>query len=153
MSIFGRNKKVTVFALTSKKVQNKFLTISDDKLNVLEYAMKVLKLEHQDHYDSWCQLKKINGEDPGAWLEYFANCISDEEKGELQIVKVKYKIKDIAAMLRMLGNCYPLGCSFDTILEQEYFNNLINEKNAIQEAKNQAEKSNILKENNSDGNK
>ena len=41
------------------------------------------------------------------------------------MIKVFYLYKDIVAMMRMLGGCIPIGCSFDEPLEKLYFANQI----------------------------
>lgn len=151
MGIFNINKKLTVYALVSKQIKNRFLTISDDKTDVYEYAMLLLKLQHQDHFESWCQLRQIEKPDLNAWLRYYATSIDAEEKEDLQVIKVSYHKKDVIAMLRMFGNCFPIGCSFDTELERRYYDNLVKEKNIIEQKTSQVEEEQLAKEDNSNG--
>ena len=54
-------------------------------------------------------------------------------------------------MLRMFGNCFPIGCSFDTELERRYYDNLVKEKNIIEQNTPQVEEEQLEKEDNSNG--
>lgn len=127
MGIFNKKKQITVYALIHTQVKNKFLTISDNKYDMREYVMALLQIQHQAHFEAWCQLRALDKEDFDNWITYYSSCIPDEEKSSFQAVKIKYNIRDVTAIMRMFGNCFPIGCSFDTEAEHEYFNSIISE--------------------------
>lgn len=128
MGIFNKKKQIIVYALISKSIENKFLTISENRLDAYEYAMAFMRLQHQNHFDTWCELRQLDKDDINNWLQYYDMCIEDDEKNNFQVVKVRYNVKDVVTILRMFGNCFPLGCSFDTEIEKEYFKAVLNGK-------------------------
>lgn len=127
MGIFNKKKQITVYALINTQVKNTFLTISDNKHDMHEYVMALLQIQHQAHFEAWCQLRALDKEDFANWITYYSSCVSDEEKSSFQAIKIKYRLQDVAAIMRMFGNCFPIGCSFDTEAEYEYFDSIINE--------------------------
>ena len=127
MGIFNKKKQITVYALTHTQVKNKFLTISDNKYDMYEYVMALLQIQHQAHFETWCQVRALDKEDFDNWVTYYSSCISDEEKSSFQAIKIKYNLRDVIAIMRMFGNCFPIGCSFDTEAEYEYFSSIISE--------------------------
>ena len=69
-------------------------------------------------------VKGYDVDDEASWEEYLYTCAS-EQLEEYAVIKVFYLYKDIVAMMRMLGWCIPIGCSFDEPLEKIYFANQI----------------------------
>ena len=127
MLFFKKKTKIQAYALVSKEVKNKFLTITKDPKEAEEYAMMLLRIKHYEHFKSWCDLRELDSKDFPNWLKYYTDCVPSTEKQCFQIVKIKYELSNILAILRMFGNCLPLGCSFDTELEYAYFNAIIDE--------------------------
>jgi len=133
MGIFNRRKQINVYALIHKEFKDKFLTIAKDKDSVYEYAMMFLKLTYQDHYERWCQIKQLDKDDYETWMMYYNECIDEKEKENLQILKVKYDLDNILAILRMFGKCVPLGCSFETQAERDYFRSILVDEALLEE--------------------
>ena len=148
MGIFNKDKKIVAYAVITKQIKNKFLTITKNTFEAYEYVMLLLKLQHQCHFDSWCLTRKLDKDNPNNWLVYYENCIEDEEKDNFQIIKIKYHIRDVLAILRMFGNCFPLGCSFDTDVERLYFKTILNDRSSQEAENNNLEKNIDVEENN-----
>lgn len=154
MGLFNKKTKITAYALISKNVKNKFLTITKNLKEASEYAMLITKLQHHDHFNMWCTFRELDVSDIKNWLDYYENCVTDDEKDELQIIKVKYDLENILAILRMFGSCFPLGCSFETDVERTYFNAILEEASAQEatETTSRTEETSPNKEHTSDGN-
>ena len=116
----NRKKKVEFYAVCERDTPGNFLTITCTKAEAAEYAYQYIKIKNLDHYEMWCNLREYDPASEKAWDEYFEKCISREEKLKYLITKITYKLKDVAAIMRMFGNCPPLGCSFDTQNEYNY---------------------------------
>ena len=112
--------QVSFFAVFKKENPDAFLTITVKKQEAIEYALKLLKLEHLSHFQAWCMLRDYDYNSQKPWDKYFEECISEAEKSDYIISKISYNIKDLAAIIRMFGKCAPLGCSYDTPVEYEY---------------------------------
>lgn len=139
MGIFNRKRKVVAYAVISNNIKNKFLTITKDISSAHEYIMMLLKHQHKTHFEAWCQIRELDVGKSSSWLSYYDDCIDISEKEEFQIIKVKYELENIFAVLRMFGNCIPLGCSFDKEIEEIYFKTVLGERLA-QELANKEEK-------------
>lgn len=121
MSLFNRdNKKLDFWVLTKKDDPDKFLSITLSKAEAIEYAHTMLKFAHKPHFQAWCALRDYDWTTLSAWEQYFIECIDYEEKAEYSITNITYKLKDIAAIMRMFGGCSPIGCSFETPVEYDH---------------------------------
>ena len=141
MSIFKKKTKIFAYALISTEIKNKFLTITKDTKEAIEYSMMLLKLKYHEHFGLWCDARNLDKNSEKSWLSYYENSVPAAEKAEFQIIKVAYDIDNLLAILRMFGNCFPLGCSFDTDVEKIYFNAIVEEtlqKKAEEKVKEQA---------------
>ena len=87
---------------------------------IYEYGYKYLRLKHFDHFKMWCELRSLSIDSEAAWATYFTKVLTYEEKAGYAIAKQTYKLNNLAAVLRMFGGCFPLGCSFDTETEYLY---------------------------------
>lgn len=127
--LFGLN----CYALTTKDNNKNFLTITQSRYEALEYANRLLQIEVFEHYSLWCKSRNYDPADMSIWYIYFNDCLNEEQKQRYKIIKIKVFKKDLIAIMRMFGNCVPLGCSFDTPAEYEYTKN----KKEQQEKKNE----------------
>lgn len=143
MGIFNKNKKIVVYVLANKHIKNKFLTLSDNRSDIVEYLMIFMQLKHKDHFESWCEIRELDKADVNNWFTYYNDCVDIEEKFDFQLLKVKYTVKDIMVIMRMFGNCFPIGCSFEKEAERAYFNFIL--------TKDTINKEDELKEDNSNG--
>lgn len=125
MGLFRRGKSFIAYGLTSNDINNRFLTVAKNKNQVYEYLTKLLQLEHKEHFDMWCDLRELDNENYGNWLQYYETVISEAEKSKFKIVKLKYSLDAMLSVLRMFSRCLPLGCSFETPIEHEYISSLI----------------------------
>ena len=119
-----QNKKLYVYVTIKKNDPNTFLCVTLFQEQALEYAMKLLRLNHDEHFRQWCAVRNYNVEDSKSWDEYYVNVVTDEEKKEIGVMKIYYPYSNITAMIRMLCGCNLLGCSFDTDAEKTYYENL-----------------------------
>lgn len=110
--------KHTFYALINSDYPDRFLTLTLKKEEASEYARKFLYFQHLEHYKNWCYVRQIDCDD-FSWQEYYKT-ISIEEKNKYQIVKLKFHKKGIAALLRMLYCCVPIGTSIDQDIEYQY---------------------------------
>lgn len=119
-----KNKGIHLYVAVLREKPKNFLTITLTEDEALEYIKKSLKILNFSHFSAWCNLKDYNVDDEASWEEYLYTCAS-EQLEEYAVLKVFYLYKDIVAMMRMLGWCIPMGCSFDEPLEKLYFANQI----------------------------
>jgi len=63
MGIFNRNKKIIIYALAYKNVKNKFITLVKNKAEAYEYMVMLLRIQHQAHFYSWCELRELDKHD------------------------------------------------------------------------------------------
>ena len=152
MGLFNNEKKIEAYALKSKNVPDKFLTITTTAKEAAEYGTILLMLRHKSHFESWCENNGLDKTRLSSVTSYYHKCISDEEKSEFVITKIKYTLKSVMAALRMLGNCYPIGCSFDLEAENEHFKAVLAEM-AMRQIIQAANAPEVKKENIDDGNK
>lgn len=121
INFLNRDKsQIKLYAVIKREAPDKFLTVTTKKDEAVEYALKLLKLEHLSHFQSWCILRNYSSNCPESWDIYFNDCISEAEKHDYIISKISYKLKDLAGIIRMFGGCVPLGCSYDLPVEYEY---------------------------------
>ena len=114
------NKKFIFYALSHNSNPDIFLTVCATKNQAIEYLDTTLKQRYWSHFQAWCILHDRAISDICSWQEYAVECIPTQEKADYTIFKIMYRKSDIAAILRMFGDCVPIGCSFDTQLENEY---------------------------------
>ena len=116
-----KNSKITVYGLAKVDTPNSYLTFVSKKQDLEEYVRRFILLEHFEHYRAWCNLKNYDLESPEIEKLYFKTCIESSELNNYIVKKLKYRLKDITGILRMFGNCLPLGCSFELPYEDIYF--------------------------------
>ena len=102
----------------------KFLTISRTEKMCREYVYRLAKLENLDHFNMWCNLHNYEASD-----ELFNKYLIDTERLlDFKIIKIKYSLNDICSLLRILMECQPIGCSYESVIEQQDFLNCLNEE-------------------------
>lgn len=146
-----KNKMYTLFAVVSKEYikngkcnlneVNNFFTISDNIYDCEEYIILKEMLDHKQHYQSWCQQRKLDYLSEFSWKSYKEIVLHNSS--EYGIITFKMEWKDIMAFLRVLHKCYPIGCSYDREIELSFFKEQVVGK-FLKEAKDQVE--NNLKE-------
>ncbi len=116
------NKKITFFVVQDKENKNpsNFLTVTCTKEDAIEYAYTYLKIQHVEHFKLWCDLRELDYNSKEAWNLYSKKCLTTEDLKRYIIRKITYTFNELTAILRMFGNCPPLGCSFDTPTEYSY---------------------------------
>lgn len=131
------DKKLHVYAIVKKGDEKNFLTLTLHKEQAFEFASKLIKMEHFEHYSLWLELhEKTDTLD--AWQEYLTSCVDLEELQEYIIKEIDYKFSDVIAMLRMFGHCIPLDCSFDTDFEKAYRDSVVEICTQIKDIKKEA---------------
>lgn len=121
--IFNRNnKKVRFFVVIDKENPERFLTLTCNKKDAVDFCYKFLRIKKFNHFKLWCDLRNLNTADNSSWDLYYNQCVTPEEKRNYIIRKIVYKFNDVAAILRMFGGCMPVGCSYETKSEYEYLN-------------------------------
>lgn len=124
-----KNKILTFYSLNYVPEKNPdesphILSIAVSKDDLVEYAHIWLRNYLIDEYIQWADDEDLDWEEWATWNLYFDTEVSQTLKDRLKVQKMKFKASDIAAMLRMFGSCKPIGCSFETHLEDAYFDNL-----------------------------
>lgn len=136
------NKVITFYCVSTLDDPSKFLCLTCTKNEAIEYAYNYVRLKNYDHYQMWCDLRNYDKNSMSSWDEYFFKVIPIEEKRKYIVKKIKYKLKDVVAVLRMFGGCSPIGCSFDTQTEYSYLKQKLEAQyNMFEAFKNTFEKS------------
>lgn len=115
------NKKVKLYGIFINQDLSKLLTIVENKKDIDEYVMKLLKLEFFSHYNTWLQVRMLEDSEDN-WQEYFNTVIPQEDKMKYTVCKLIYNRSQLSSILRMFCGCTPLGCSFNSEAEYSYFN-------------------------------
>lgn len=113
-------RKVTLYMVVLKESPTKlprFYCITSTKEDAEEYVEAITRAENLQHFLSWCELHDKKSET--AWEEYSRVVIGPYRK--YGIIKMQYKVKDIASLFRMYNKCVPLGCSFEDSMELPCF--------------------------------
>jgi len=114
------NKKIKLYGVFLENDMSKLLTIVQNKQDINEYVNKLLKLEHSIHYSTWLQVRSLQDSEDN-WKEYFNKVLTDEDKLKFSVCKLVYKKEQLSSILRMFCGCTPIGCSFNTQAEYNYF--------------------------------
>lgn len=139
------NKNITFYAITKKDDPDEnILTIVPSVADAREYIQRMLQVDHFDHFRSWAELKKLDINAPQTWYLYSAMCVEDAEWDNYLIAKLRYKNRDIAALLRIFAHTVPLGCSYENPIELQKFKAQLEIKNSIMEAWNKSKKDSEL---------
>jgi len=113
-----KKKKFKFFGAIFKAKPEVLLTVTTSEKEALEYVNIIIKMNHLFHYKLWCDMRNFSLDSEKAWLQYFNDCVTEEEKFSYNIITFYYDIKTVASLARMFGGCIPLGASFDD--ESEY---------------------------------
>ena len=145
MSILKQKEKLTsVYAVSltsdAENDQVEPLTIVATTDNALEYIDALLKIEHRDHFNSWCDLRGLE-QNEDSWHEYTKVVISDDELEQFSILELKYTTQEIARMMRIYNSYLPVGASYENNVEHEYFNNVLKNARAFKETLNKLKNS------------
>lgn len=100
------------------------ITIVTSKAEGFEYISKMLLLENQTHFVSWCNLRNVPC-NADSWRVYVKACDIDISK--YQVHKIKLDIRLVASMIRMQNGFVPLDCSYETQIEHTNFLDVIKE--------------------------
>ena len=114
-------KKLKIFGVAKKDAPENFLTIALKKEECVEYVKKYVLLEHLDHFLSWANLRNLDSHAIETQFAYLTDCIELDEWDKYIIVPLYYTYDEVVAIIRMFGNCTPLGCSFDKAMEKLYW--------------------------------
>lgn len=118
-------KRVTFFAAYNKNRPEAFLTIALKKNDAFDYIKRMLTFENFNHFQRWCEIDDHDIDDDKTIDLYFDTVITDAKKNDFAIAKISYAMSDIVAMMRMFGQCVPLGCSFETAVEEAYYEEVL----------------------------
>lgn len=113
---------VTLYMVTLSKIetpeQMRFFTITDNKKDCELYINKKLKIDYIEHFKMWCDLREIPMNDD-SWSKYVMTDFVDKRKYVIR--RMKYKVKDLASILRLSNGCIPIGCGYESKEEYEAF--------------------------------
>lgn len=120
-------KKLKVFLLidtselkdSSDIFNTNILTICERDVDCFEYLGNYLYLQHQEHYKSWCNLRKKDYKSKDSWKEYVSSCLGDELLNNYNIFPAYINAEMLCLLMRMYKRCIPLGCSFEHEIEEE----------------------------------
>ena len=126
-----REKKIEFYVAIEKADPTKFLCITNKKEEAIEYIIQHFKFLKMEHFKMWCNCRNLNINDDAAWFKYFNDVVTVEEKNEYQVNKIGYTHSNLSALLRMFSGCVPIGCSFDTPAEYQYFDNKLKSLDAV----------------------
>lgn len=105
-----------------------YYTVSVNEKDCYEYIDRKEKLDNASHYNSWCYIHKYNKDAPKTWNIYKSVVLENEKK--YCVIKIAYSLNNLSVALRMLNNCVPIGCSYESPVEVEFFN-AIEEENSL----------------------
>lgn len=117
---------ITLYALITLQSPKVYLTVVTKKEHAVEYAQRILLLDHKSHFVQWCKYKNLMPSDPEAVRLYYKDCIPDQEKRNFKIIKFKPNKESIACSLRMFSGSIPLGCIYENPIEYKYITDKIN---------------------------
>ena len=126
-----REKKIEFYVAVAKANPTKFLCITNNKEEAIEYVIQYFKLLKFEHFKMWCDCRNFNPADDLVWFKYYNEVISKEEKNDYEVHKIGYTLNNLSAILRMFSGCFPIGCSFDTPTEYEYLEDKLKKLNAV----------------------
>lgn len=65
--LFNKNKKkLTFYVVQHKSNPNKFLTITCNKQDAMDFCYRFIRIQNLDHFKSWCDLRDLNIDDDAA---------------------------------------------------------------------------------------
>ncbi len=106
-----------------------YYTISINKDDCYEYIDKKEKFDNATHYNGWCFIHKYKKDSPKTWEKYKSIVLENAQR--YSVIKVNYSLKNLSVALRMLNNCVPIGCSYESPVEVEFFNMIKEEENSL----------------------
>ena len=112
--------KLKYFFISDKDSDGKPLCIVETKEQAKEFVSNRLYIKHLDDYKSWCYFNQ-RALDNSSWQEFLQNKIDKEELNSFLIGSKCFNKSEIAAVLRMFIGCAPIGCSFESQQEYQYF--------------------------------
>lgn len=98
------------------------LTVVNTKKQAFEFSVRHICLKYREHFISWANLKNVNVNDFKIQLEY-----ADKVRKELNnYFRQLYILKpnDMAAILRVTQGCIPIGCSYESQEERNFYENI-----------------------------
>lgn len=125
-----KNKLISLYTvITAEDYENlnnninespgKFLTITTSYEECEEYIYAREIADHIEHYTMWCNQRELDMKDDTSWELYREKVIGDNS--DYMIFQMKLYWEDIIAFMRMFQGCYPIGCSYDRVVERLYF--------------------------------
>ena len=93
----------------------RILCITQNKLQAKEYIERLLINKYFEHYKSWALLRGLDLNNTTNWKIYKKVVIKEIP---YKYYKTKVNYSTIAGLLRIFYGCTPIGCSFDTYIEQ-----------------------------------
>ncbi len=135
-------KKVKLFFVTKNKPTtdeclDNVYTIVKNKSDAREYINKVIFSEHKNHFNLWCELHNKNCNDLQTFYDYIETRYDYESNpyNDFKVITLKYDIKDLCSILRILSYFKPVGASYETQNEVDAYNTYIEEMSVIENGK------------------
>ena len=139
-------KKICLYLIYKNKDENSLVSVVEKKEQVDEFIRRSILVYNYTHFKSWCKLREIDYRNPISENYYINNFIETSDKETLSqyncVVKKAYYTKSsIAAILRMFNSCIPMGCSYETNIEDVYANLLYNQLQEVNKKENPSDDS------------
>lgn len=118
-------KQIPLYLVYKNDNSNTLVTVLSEMDELGEFINKSIIATNFAHYKAWCNLRSLDYQEPTAEENYIINFLNtaDEEtlnKYTYVVKKVIYPKKALASILRMFNDCIPLGCSYESEMEQLY---------------------------------
>ena len=120
-------KQICLYLVYKNDNSNTLVTILSEMSELGEFINRSIIATNFAHYKAWCKLRGLDYQDPAAEENYVINFLDSAEEETLNkytymVKKATYPKKTVASILRMFNECIPLGCSYESEMEQLYGN-------------------------------
>lgn len=127
-------KKIVIYSISECPITasnedfiNNICTFVSDKKHIQDYIVNRSIVKNWDHYVSWleCHDKK---DDKQSKYDYISMCLGWQETfSKFCVKKQVYNSDGIAAILRILNHCLPVGAEYESENEINILTNYVNQ--------------------------
>ena len=123
-------RKMYLYLIYENEDKDSLVTVLERKEQIKEFVDKNILAHNYKHFKAWCDLRQLDytkEESENAYINNFLDAATEEDLDKYTyIIKKAYYTKTaLASILRMFNGCVPLGCSYETEVEQLYIDALI----------------------------
>lgn len=125
-------KKVYLYLVYKSEDANSLVTVLEKEYQINEFINRNIIVHNYNHFKAWCKLREMDYtkiESENAYIDNFLDTATEESLNKYTYIvkKVYYTKTALASILRMFNGCLPLGCSYETEVEDVYAKVLVEE--------------------------